>query len=162
MYEKNNHFQNKSCCFRNTLPNVLVKIWDYPPRRMCWRTSRTVMVLIRNDLLDYLPTLFSGNSSCEIPFATIFIFFHKIHVMHTHLIPRLSRAYKMHYVISTQFISHMKIYHHAYIYITKAHNTCYAHSSSISPKISSHGLIYNYKQFDLNYSTKHIISQNIS
>ena len=26
-------------------------------------------------------------------------------------------------------------------------------------KISSHGLIYNYEQFDLNYSTKHIISQ---
>ena len=28
-----------------------------------------------------------------------------------------------------------------------------------SPKISSHGLIKNYEQFDLNYSTKHIISQ---
>ena len=116
------------------------------------------MVLIRNDLLDCLPTPFSGKSSCEIPFATIFIF-QKIHIMHSHLIPRLPRAYEMHYVISTQFISHMQIYHHAYIYITKAHKTCYAHSSSISPKISSHGLIYNYEQFNFNYSTKHIISQ---
>ena len=86
-------------------------------------------------------------------------FFQKIHVMHSHLIPRLPRAYEMHYVISTQFISHMQIYHHAYIYITKAHKTCYAHSSSISPKIGSPGLIYNYEQLNLNYSTKHIISQ---
>ena len=116
------------------------------------------MVLIRNDLLDCLPTPFSVNSSCEIPFATMFVF-QKFHVMHSHLIPRLLRSYAMHYVISTQFISHMKIYHHAYIYITKAHKTCYAHSSSISQKICSHGLIYNYEQFDLNYSTKHIISQ---
>ena len=116
------------------------------------------MVLIRNDLLDCLPTSFSGNSSCEIPFATMFVF-QKIHVMHSHLIPRLPHAYEMHYAISTQFISHMQIHHHAYIYITKAHKTCYAHSLSISPKISSHGQIYNYKQFDLNYSTKHIISQ---
>ena len=53
----------------------------------------------------------------------------------------------------------MQIYHHAYIYITKARKTCYAHSSSISPKINPHRLIYNYEQFNLNYSTKHIISQ---
>ena len=116
------------------------------------------MVLIRNDLLNRLPTPFFGNSSREIPFTTMFVF-RKIHVMHSHLIPRLPRAYEMHYAISTQFISHMQIYHHAYIYITKAHKTCYAHSSSILPKISSHGLIYKYEQFDLNYSTKQIISQ---
>ena len=125
---------------------------------MCWRTSRAVIVLIRNDLLDCLPTPFSENSSREIPFATMFVFL-KIHVMHSHLISRLPGAYEMHYVISTQFISHMQIYYHAYIYITKEHKTCYAHSSSISPKISSHGLIYKHEQFDLNYSTKHIISQ---
>ena len=53
----------------------------------------TVMVLIRNDLLDRLPTPFSGKSSCEIPFATMF-FFHKIHVMHSHLISRLPGAYE--------------------------------------------------------------------
>ena len=116
------------------------------------------MVLIRNDLLDRLPTSSSGNSSCEIPFATMFVF-QKIHVMYSHLIPRLPRAYEMHYAISIQFISYMQIYHHAYIYITKAHKKSYTHSSSISPKISSYGLIYNYEQFDLNYSTKHIISQ---
>ena len=39
------------------------------------------------------------------------------------------------------------------------HRTCYAHSPSITPKISSYGLINKYDQFDLNYSTKHIISQ---
>ena len=53
----------------------------------------TVMVLIRNDLLDRLLTTFSGKSSCEIPFATMFVF-HKIHVMHSHLISRLPGAYE--------------------------------------------------------------------
>ena len=51
------------------------------------------MVLIRNDLLDRLPTPFFEKSSCEIPFATMF-FFEKIHVMHSHLISRLSSAYE--------------------------------------------------------------------
>ena len=53
----------------------------------------TVMVLIRNDLLDRLPTSFSEKSSCEIPFATMFVF-HKIHVMHSHLISRLPGTYE--------------------------------------------------------------------
>ena len=53
----------------------------------------TVMVLICNDLLDRLPTPFSEKSSCEIPFATMFVF-HKIHVMHSHLISRLPGAYE--------------------------------------------------------------------
>ena len=46
-----------------------------------------------------------------------------------------------------------------YSNIIKAHKTCYAHSPSITPKISSYGLINKYEQFDLNYSTNHIISQ---
>ena len=53
----------------------------------------TVMVLIRNDLLDCLPTPFSGISSCEILFTTMFVF-QKIHVMHSHLISRLPSAYE--------------------------------------------------------------------
>ena len=66
----------------------------------------------------------------------------------------------MHYVISIQFIQHMPIYKTCiYINIIKAHRTCYAHSLSITPKISSHGLINKCEQFNLNYSTKHIISQ---
>ena len=51
------------------------------------------MVLIRNDLLDRLPTPFSGKSSCEIPFATMFVFI-LIHVMHSRLISRLPSAYE--------------------------------------------------------------------
>ena len=66
-------------------------------------STETVMVLIRNDPLDYLPTQFSGKSSCEIPFATMFIF-QKIHVMHSHLISRLPSAYEMQYAISIIFI----------------------------------------------------------
>ena len=70
----------------------------------------TLMILMRNDLLDSLPTLFSGKSSCEIPFATMFIF-QKIHVIHSHLISRLPGAYEMHYAISTHFIQYISIYH---------------------------------------------------
>ena len=103
IHEKNIIFKTILVVFEDTLPNVSVKIWDYPPRRMRWRTSRTVMVLIRNDLLDCLPTPFSGKSSCEIPFA-IMLVFKKIRVMHSHLISRLPGAYEMHYVISTQSI----------------------------------------------------------
>ena len=79
--------------------------------------------------------------------------------MHSHLISRLPGAYEIHYVISTQFTQHMQIYHHAYIYIIKAHKTCCAHSPLIIPKISSHELINQYEQFNLNYSTNHTISQ---
>ena len=46
-----------------------------------------------------------------------------------------------------------------YINIIKAHKTCYAHSPSITPKVSSYGLINKYEQFNLNYSTKPIFSQ---
>ena len=53
----------------------------------------TVMVLILNDQLDSLPTPFSGKSTCDIPFSTMFVF-HKIHVMHSHLISRLPGAYE--------------------------------------------------------------------
>ena len=61
------------------------------------------MVLIRNDLLDRLPTPFSRKSSCEIPLAIMFVF-QKIYVMHSHLISRLPSAYEMHYAISIIFI----------------------------------------------------------
>ena len=44
-------------------------------------------------MLDRLPTPFSGKSSCEIPFATMFVF-QKIRVMHSHLNSRLPGAYE--------------------------------------------------------------------
>ena len=103
MHEKNIIFKTILVVFEDTLPNVSVKIWDYPPRQMCWRTSRIVMVLIRNDLLDCLLTPFSEKSSCEIPLA-IMLVFQKICVIHSHLISRLPDAYEMHYAISTQSI----------------------------------------------------------
>ena len=66
----------------------------------------------------------------------------------------------MHYVFSIQFKLHLPIYKTCiYINIIKAHKTCYAHSPSITPKISSRVLINKYEQFNLNYSTKYIISQ---
>ena len=79
----------------------------------------TVMVLIRNDLVDRLPTPFSEKSSCEIPFPTMFIF-QKIHVMHSHLISRLPGHMKMHYAFSILFIQiyHLCIYSQIYIHTT--------------------------------------------
>ena len=86
-------FSKQNLLFLKIHYRILVKIWDYPPRQICWRTSRNSHVLIRNDLLDYLPTPFSRKSSCEISFATMFVF-QKIHVMHSHLISRLLSAYE--------------------------------------------------------------------
>ena len=78
---------------------------------MVGELSETVMVLIRDDMLDYLPTQFSVKSSYEIPFATMFIF-QKIHVMHSHLISRLPSAYEN---TLCHFNTFMLIYSHAYI-----------------------------------------------
>ena len=85
-------------------------------------------------------------------------FFQKSHVMHSHLTSRLPSAYEMHYdAISTQYIQHMLLYKTCiYHNIIKAHKACYAHSSSITPKISSQGLINKHEQFYLNYSPEHI------
>ena len=80
----------------------------------------TVMILIRNDMLDCLPTPFFGKSSCEIPFAIMFVFKKKTCVMHSNLISRLPDAHEMHYAISTIFIPiYIKcIYSQFYNYIT--------------------------------------------
>ena len=53
----------------------------------------------------------------------------------------------------------MQIYHHTYIHIIEITQTCYVISQSITPKISSCGLINKHEQFDLNYSTIHIFTQ---
>ena len=46
--------------------------------------SETIHGLLRRELLDNLPTQFSGKSSIEISFTTIFLFIF-FHVMHSHL-----------------------------------------------------------------------------
>ena len=87
------------------------------------------MVLIRNDLLPP----FSRKSSCEIPFATMFVF-QKIHVMHSHLISRLPGAYEMHYSISTIFIPIYQICIYSHIW---NHTTCNSTISTTITQISS-------------------------
>ena len=89
----------------------------------------TIMVLIRNDMLDCLPTPFFGKSSCEIPFAIMFAF-QKIRVMHSHLISRLPGAYEN---ALCHFMSFMLIHSHIYIYIFKSHTTCYVISTQFTP-----------------------------
>ena len=93
------------------------------------------MVFIRNDLLDCLPTPFSEKSSCEIPFAIMFVF-QKIRVMHSHLIPRLPGAYKnalCHFMSFMLIYSYIYIYIYIYINIFKSHTTCYVISSQVTP-----------------------------
>ena len=90
------------------------------------------MVLIRNDLLDRLPTPFFGKSSYEIPFATMFVF-QKIHVVHSHLISRLPGAYEIHYAISNIFIPIYQICIYSKIW---NHTTCNSIISTIT-QISS-------------------------
>ena len=106
---KKNQFSKQNLLFSKTHYRISVKQWTTLRGKLVGELSETVMVLIRDDLLDYLPTQFSGKSFCEIPFATIFVF-QKIHVMHSHLISRLPGTYEMHYVISTIFIPIYQIY----------------------------------------------------
>ena len=76
-------FQNNSCCFRNYTTEVSLHYGTTPRGECVGEPSKTVMVFIRNDLLDRLPTPFSGNSSCEIPFKNVFVFLSIFHVMHS-------------------------------------------------------------------------------
>ena len=92
----------------------------------------TVMVLLQNDLLERLPTPFSGKSSCEIPFATMFVF-QKIHVMHSHLISRLLGAYENALCIFNHFIPIYIICIYSQFY---NHTTCNSTISTIT-QISS-------------------------
>ena len=95
------------------------------------------MVLIRNDLLDCLPTPFTRKSSCGIPFAIMFVF-QKIRVMHSHLISRLPDAYEnalCHFMSFMLIYSHTYIYIYMYVYINifKSHTTCYVISTQFTP-----------------------------
>ena len=54
---------------------------------------------------------------------------------------------------------HVNIFTCIYTNIIKSHKACYANSQSITPKISSHGIINKHEQFNLNHSTKHIFTQ---
>ena len=106
---RKHHFQNKTCCSRK-YTTELRKKYETTLRGECvGELPETVMVLIRNDLLDRLPTPFFGKSSCEIPFATMFIF-QKIHVMHSHLISKLPSAYENALChVNTIYITHANI-----------------------------------------------------
>ena len=80
----------------------------------------TVMVRIRNDLLDRLPTPFSVKSSCEIPFAIMFVF-QKTRVMQSHLISRIPGAYEN----ALCFFNHF----HTNIYIICIYSKFYNHTT---------------------------------
>ena len=79
-------FQNKSFLFLKTHYRVLVKILDYPPRRMCWRT------FLNN---SWAPptcscwTISQHNSPKNHPLKFLskpFSFFFSFHIMHSLLI----------------------------------------------------------------------------
>ena len=131
MYEKNTIFKTKLVVLENNY-RMSVKYGTTLRGECVEELPETVMVLIRNDLLDRLPTTFTEKSSCEIPFATMFVF-HKIHVMHTHLSSRVPGAYEMHYALSTHYIQMYLICIYYQIY---NHTTCNSTISTIT-QISS-------------------------
>ena len=59
---------------------------------------------------------------------------------------------------NTIYITHANISSCIYLHNLN-HTTCYVISQSITPKISSLGLIIKREQFNLTYSTKHIFTQ---
>ena len=119
------------------------------------------MVLIRNDLLDCLPTPFSEKSSYEIPFAIMFVF-QKIHVMHSHLISRSPSAYEMHYAISIIFL--YKYITYAYIlnftftsYVIQQYGSTNTQISPLEQIIISSPMAYthNYIPYNCNIMLTH-------
>ena len=131
MYEKTS-FSKQNLLFLKINYRMSVK-YETTHRGECvGELPETVMVLIRNDLLDRLPTPFSGKSPCEIPFATMFVF-KKIHVMHSHLISRLPGSYENALCFFNHFIPIYIICIYSQFY---NHTTCNSTISTIT-QISS-------------------------
>ena len=124
-------FSKQNLLFSKIYYRVSVKKYGTTLRGECvGELPETVMVLIQNDLLDRLPIPFYGKSSCEIPFAIMFIF-QKIRVMHSHLISRLPSAYE-------NALCHFN----QYIYINMQHSQFCTHNTC-------HSLLINHHQNEL-------------
>ena len=74
MYEKIIIFKTKLLFLKIYYRSIRYKYGTTLRGELVGELSKTVMVLIRNDLLAHLPTQFSGILSCEIPFATMPVF----------------------------------------------------------------------------------------
>ena len=131
MYEKT-PFSKQNLLFLKINYRMSVKYGTTLQGECVGELPETVMVLIRNDLLDRLLTPFSGKLSCEISFATMLVF-QKIHVIHSHLISRLPGAYENALCLFNHFIPIyiMCIYSQFY-----NHTTCNSTISTIT-QISS-------------------------
>ena len=81
MREKH-RFQNKRFLFLKTSYRVSVNILDYPLRRIAGSFFKTVMGPPPRGTVEPLSKAILRKIFLEIPFTTIFIFFH---VMHSHL-----------------------------------------------------------------------------
>ena len=103
--------KQKVFVLENILPNFDKIYWTTLQGEFVGELSETIHGLIRLELLNNLPTQFSGKSSIEIPFTTIFVFhFLSCHAL-TPIILGCPGAYEMHYVISKQFMLIYKIMH---------------------------------------------------
>ena len=136
---RKHHFQNKTCCSLKIQYQDSVKYGTTLRGECAGELPETVMVLIQNDLLDRLPTPFSGKSSCEIPFATMFVF-QKIHFMHSHLISRLPGTYENALCLFNHFIPIYIICIYSQFY---NHTTCNSTISTIT-QISSSPMAYTH------------------
>ena len=137
MYEKTS-FSKQNLLFLKINYRMSIKYGTTLRGECVGELLETVMVLIRNDLLDRLPTPFSGKSSFEIPFATMFVF-QKIHVMHSHLISRLPGAYENALCLFNHFIP---------IYIICIYSQFYNHTTCNST-ISTITQISSFEQFTI-------------
>ena len=124
-------FSKQNLLFLKIHYRMSVKIWDYPPRRMCWRTSRNSHGPHLKLSVGPSPTPFSRKSSCEIHFTTMLVF-QKTRVMHSHIIYRLPGAYEC--IMSfQQFSTNISICIYSQIY---NYTTCNS-TISIITQISS-------------------------
>ena len=104
--------------------------------------------------MDYPPIIFSFRQPSETIFSRLTSSTHSYH-------PRVLLVHmECMMPIPLQSMSHV-IYKHANIHIKFNHTIMLCNFAFHHIKISSHGLMIKHEQFYLNYSTKHINSQNL-
>ena len=125
-------FSNKIFLFSKTNYRVSVKPFDYPPRRIAGSFLRTVIGQPPRCTVGPLSKAILRKIFLEIPFTTVF---HFIFVSCTHAYHlRCPNAYGMRYANSKQIML-------IYMYMHIAHIAHVIQFTTITPKISAHGLI---------------------
>ena len=122
-------FSKQNLLFLKIHYRISVKIWDYPPRRMCWRTFQNNTWALPTCNCRIISQHHSPENHPVKFLSQPFSFFQKIRVMHSHLIYRLPGAYEnvlCHF--NTIYITHANISSCIYLHNLNHKNMLYKFS----------------------------------